>query len=72
MDEKDFELAAELEQWRRDIVLQAHRAVLNEPAPADFDGSTCTDCGGIIHPLRLGLGKFRCLECQQVREFRGR
>lgn len=34
----------------------------------DFDGLHCIDCGDAIHPVRLNLGRVRCVYCQVVRE----
>ena len=34
----------------------------------DFNGHNCVDCGEVIHPIRLAMGKVRCMECQDYLE----
>lgn len=56
------DVAAELEDRFR---LEAIRvASLQSKVPADFDGESCTECGGEIAAGRLALGKWVCIECQ--------
>lgn len=37
-------------------------------APEDFDGKHCTECGAGIVAGRLALGRWTCIECQEVLE----
>ena len=37
-----------------------------------FNGANCVDCGVVIHPARLAMGKVRCTECQSFIERRVR
>ena len=30
----------------------------------DFDGETCVGCGDEISPIRLRMGRVRCVDCQ--------
>jgi hypothetical protein len=62
VDEKDFEIAAQLEQLERDSAInKARQSARILPAPPDFDG-TC-DCGTEIPPKRIAMGYFRCVDC---------
>lgn len=36
----------------------------------DFDGWHCVDCGDEIPAKRLGLGRIRCIGCQDYKERR--
>lgn len=59
---------------------QAFQARLNSDAEArargksapeshpEFDGCHCVDCSEPIHPVRLAMGKVRCMECQDFLE----
>lgn len=59
---------------------QAFQARLNSDAEArargksapethpEFDGYHCVDCAEAIHPVRLAMGKVRCMECQDFLE----
>ena len=38
----------------------------------EFDGYHCIDCAEGIHPVRLAMGKVRCMECQDFLERRVR
>ena len=63
---------------------QAFQARLNSDAEArargksapeshpEFDGYHCVDCSEGIHPVRLAMGKVRCMECQDFLERRVR
>lgn len=60
MDE--FERAAELEQWQRDIALANVRAANRSHLPSRAD---CKDCGYPVEPERQAMGGAeRCSECQ--------
>ena len=61
-----FDQASVVEQAFRDAAISAARA--SENKPADFDGENCYGCGLKIPIKRLDLGKFRCVECQTLRE----
>lgn len=41
-----------------------------EKPPPQFDG-TC-ECGEVIPEQRVALGYYRCLDCQKLREKRGK
>lgn len=71
MDEKDFEIAAQLEQMERDsaIAKVRHRAIRASPPP-EFDGS-CT-CGADIPPGRIAAGYWVCVDCVAEEELRNR
>lgn len=58
--------ASDVEQAFRDAAIDAAR--YEERKPLDFDGETCYSCGLDIPAARLALGKFRCVECQTLRE----
>lgn len=58
--------ASDVEQAFRDAALKAART--EEPVPKDFDGESCHTCGLDIPAPRLALGKFRCVECQTLKE----
>lgn len=66
MDEKDFELAAKLTdaEIERGISLATKR----NPPPADWDGSSCSDCGEEVSKPRLLHGYHTCIECQTRKE----
>ena len=38
-----------------------------------FDGTHCIedDCGAVIPPARLALGRIRCVDCQRLTEVLG-
>jgi RNA polymerase-binding transcription factor DksA len=64
LDEYQFEIAEHLEAAQRESSLyQVHRAALPEQHP-DFDGDNCLTCEEPINPLRLALGRIRCVDCQ--------
>ena len=68
MDEKHFELAAILEQARRDEALsKIRRREEARTPPPDFDGS-CPACGEAIPAPRRDLGYFICVPCQEKSE----
>ncbi len=53
----------------------AQRRALGKSAPEshpDFDGKHCVeeDCGVVMPPGRLALGRVRCVECQHRLEKR--
>lgn len=48
---------------------RARKQAARETHP-NFDGVTCVDCGSDVEPARLGLGKVRCISCQQDLETR--
>lgn len=58
--------ASDVEQAFRDAAINAARTA--EHQPKDFDGENCYDCGLEIPLARLSLGKFRCVECQTLKE----
>lgn len=62
----DLDHASDVEQAFREAALKAARA--GEAIPKDFDGENCYDCALEVHPARLALGKFRCIECQTLKE----
>lgn len=65
MDEKYFEQAGHLEQWRRDeAVRRAHERLVGEGRP------DCMDCGEPIpRARRLAMpASVRCIRCQTIFE----
>jgi RNA polymerase-binding transcription factor DksA len=63
-----FDEASEHETVERELaVLLVQRKALPEKHP-DFNGQHCVDCGDEIHPVRLELGKVRCIHCQSFLE----
>ncbi len=68
MDEKQFEMAAELEQRHRDAALATHMRQVKPPV--DFNGTDCVDCDEPILAPRLALGRWTCVECQTRKEKR--
>ena len=64
MDENQFEMAERLQSAQRESALiLAHRAAAPQTHP-DFDGEHCLACEEPINPLRLALGRMRCVDCQ--------
>lgn len=70
-EEKQMEQAEALSESFRDKALADVRARANEAVPQDWDGETCYERGCEIPKVRLALGKFRCVACQELIE-RGR
>jgi RNA polymerase-binding transcription factor DksA len=68
MDEKDFELAAKLTDAEIERALSL--ATRRNLSPADWDGSSCADCGEEVSKPRLSHGYYTCIECQTRREHR--
>ena len=62
--------SAELEQKMREQALAVHQ---HRRRPVAGDGY-CIDCGDAIPQSRLNANAYaeRCIECQQIRELRGR
>lgn len=70
MDEKDFELAEEIN--RLEIARGIQKSRSGPKPPADWDQKSCIDCDEEVPKLRRSLGFFVCLECQVIREKRQR
>lgn len=68
MDERFFEIAAAREQREREAGVAAASATTRPETHPDFDGVHCVDCEDDIHPLRLAMGKVRCVLCQSAKE----
>lgn len=68
MDEKDFELAEEIN--RLEIARGIQRSRNGPKPPADWDQKSCVDCDEEVPKARRRLGFFICLECQVIREKR--
>jgi RNA polymerase-binding transcription factor DksA len=69
VDEREFEIAAELEELERQSgIFQAQRAV-KVTRPETFDGH-CVLCEADIPPARVACGYFQCVDC--VGEFERR
>lgn len=66
----NLDQASEVEESFRQAAISYARSK-NSP-PKDFDGESCYDCGVPIPEGRLKLGKFTCVDCQQVREKQGK
>jgi RNA polymerase-binding transcription factor DksA len=64
--------AAQLTATLTEGAIEAARRANAPEIHPDFDGETCLDCGNDIPAGRLALGKIRCVECQSIREHRGR
>ena len=60
-----FDQAAELEQWQREIAIKKHRTLPNQQS-----AKYCTDCGDEIPELRRHSvpGVCRCVACQTIIE----
>jgi RNA polymerase-binding transcription factor DksA len=70
MDEVDFERAERLARAEIESGINAAR---NETRPpADWDRTTCTQCGEDIDAGRAILGRHTCLLCQQELELKQR
>jgi RNA polymerase-binding transcription factor DksA len=52
-----------VELWTADAERRARGKSAPESHP-EFDGSHCVECGDLIHPDRLKLGRIRCIYCQ--------
>lgn len=68
MDERFFEAASAREQRERDIGVAAAGAALRPETHPEFDGDNCVECDNPVHPLRLAMGKVRCVFCQTTKE----
>lgn len=70
MDESFIERAEELERAERDEALRKASRACAPEFHENFDGTHCIedDCGEVIPPGRLALGKIRCVTCQELRE----
>jgi RNA polymerase-binding transcription factor DksA len=71
-EERQMEMAEQLDQSFRDKALADVRARVNEAVPQDFDGKHCVACDDKIPKARLALGKFRCVACQELIERGGK
>jgi RNA polymerase-binding transcription factor DksA len=68
----DLDQAAELTQTRVDDAVAAVRRKARPEQVQNLDGSwpspLCVDCDDDIPPLRLSLGRIRCVYCQTAIE----
>jgi RNA polymerase-binding transcription factor DksA len=72
MDEREFEIAAWLEQMERDQAIHTTRKrAVTPPLPDDFDGS-CPECGADIPEARVAAGYGVCVDCVCESEHRRR
>lgn len=76
MGERQLEQTEELVERERELALQAIRnrgrhPQCHDPQYSDFNGRDCFDCGDPLHPVRLGLGRVRCVPCQELTEKAG-
>lgn len=71
MDEKDFEIAAQLEQMARENAIAKARKQAHSEPPAGFDG-TCPLCEAEIPPARIAAGYYICVDCATGQEHRSR
>ncbi len=70
MDERYFEMAAEMVDRERDERLLAMRNAQVEP-PVMIDGKACCNaCESPLSDARLATGAGRCVECQEIHERR--
>lgn len=70
MDEIFMERAEEREREAREqAIARSTRAMAPQYHP-DFDGVTCVRCSDDMPPLRLSMGKVRCVICQTQLEKR--
>jgi RNA polymerase-binding transcription factor DksA len=60
--------ASELEQAHRESAINAASMKAGRETHPDFDGEHCVHCGDPIHPLRLEMGRVRCVYCQSALE----
>lgn len=70
MDERQLEMAEQLEALQRQVSISAATRAASPEKHPDFDGSHCVDCDGDIPAGRLTLGKVRCVYCQTALEKR--
>lgn len=70
MDELNDELAAILAEREREQGIARVKALAGPETHPDFDGKTCVECGEDIPPVRLSMGKVRCVYCQTLLEKR--
>lgn len=64
----NFDNASVLEDKFREAAITAARSA--DPAPHDFDGESCYDCGTDMPVERLKHGFWTCVACKSVREKR--
>lgn len=43
----------------------------DHPKFASWDGETCFDCTAEMPPVRIEMGRVRCVGCQEVAEKKG-
>jgi ribosomal protein L37AE/L43A len=67
MDEKYLEGAEELVSKLTEWKIQ--EAQVRQPRPENYDGR-CPDCDEVVHPERIALGYFNCVDCQATLEKR--
>lgn len=71
-----FDRASELEQKHRDVAIKAALNRQNENTPPDEHNGIryCLDCGIDIPTQRLAVNPhaIRCVECQEMKDKRGR
>lgn len=61
----DADIASAFEMAITNRAIEETRAKAAPESHPDFDGESCLDCGDTIIPLRLSLGRIRCVVCQE-------
>jgi len=65
----DIDSAQEVNELHQELSLIAARAKAQPEQHDKFDGKHCVDCEEPIPPVRLALGRVRCVDCQSIIEF---
>lgn len=68
MDEQFLEHAEERERQVRDDAIARSTRTLAPQSHPDFNGVDCAVCDDPLPPLRLTMGKVRCVACQTLLE----
>jgi RNA polymerase-binding transcription factor DksA len=72
VDEKDFEIAAQLELLERESAInKARKGAVTQMPPPDFDG-TCPLCGAEIPLRRVAIKYYVCVDCVAEQEQRNK
>ena len=70
MEENEFEMAEQLAQTQRDLLLEQARKALEPQHSERFDGVNCVDCANEMPRERLVARRIRCTACQTLVEKR--
>lgn len=70
MEENEFEMAEQLAQTQRDLIVEKARIALEPQYSERFDGVNCIDCANEMPKERLVARRIRCTACQTLVEKR--